>query len=298
MAALHAQPQRQAPVRVALLGNRFARDVILPCLRHVPGVQLVGICSPNQAQAQATADAFGIPWVGADHRELLRQTTPELVFIATPPALHASMAIDALRAGAHVVCEKPMALSVADCQSMLAVAQDCGRIALVDHELRFLPQRRALRRMLLEGAIGRPLRASCTILSGTRRSPEQPWTWWNDAAQGGGAWATMGVHAVDALHWLLGPAVQAGCGRLARFHDQLRDPSSGALRAVTADDYVAAAIPFQAPERFGGPAAVVEGSILVSMAEPQAAHEIVITGEQGALRLTLHGGLERWDDAH
>lgn len=283
------------PVRVGVFGNRFARDVILPCLRQVEGVEVVGLSSPNQQRAQETAHEFDIPCVTPDHRELLRQTAPDLVFIATPPALHASMAIDALRAGAHVVCEKPMALNVQECRQMLAVAQECGRLALIDHELRFLPHRRTLRRMLHEGAIGRPLRASYTILSTTRRSADMPWTWWADAAQGGGAWTTLGAHAVDALCWLLGPPQDAAHGRVARFHDQLLDPSSGVMRAVTADEYAVAALPFAAPTQFGAPTPSVEANILVSMVEPRGWHEIFITGEKGSLRLAEQGPLELWD---
>jgi len=67
-----------SPIRVALFGNGFARTVILPCLRNVPEMSVVGIASPNLERAQATAREFGIEQVSADHRELLKSAKPEL----------------------------------------------------------------------------------------------------------------------------------------------------------------------------------------------------------------------------
>lgn len=289
-------PAAGRPVRVGVFGNSFASSILLPCLRQIPGVEVVGLSSPDQGRAQATASRFAISYTTADHRALLRDTRPDLVFVAVPPALHAPMAIDVLEAGAHVVCEKPMGLTVDECRRMVAVAAESGRVALIDHELRFLPHVRAMRQMLHEGAIGRPLSVTYTILSNTRWSADGTWSWWADAAQGGGGWSTMGAHMIDLLTWMLGPAQGVARGRATVIHPQRPDPATGALRAATADEHLVAAIPFATPAGFGTGHPPVIANIHISMAEPRRWHEIVITGEDGALRFSQYGPLETWTD--
>ncbi len=277
----------KSTIRTAIFGNGFARTTILPCLRQVNGVEVAGLSSPNQPRAAETARAFGIPRIEADHRELLDRVRPDLVFVVTPPLVHASMVIDALEAGCHVVCEKPMAMNAAEAERMAALARERpGQAALVDHELRFLPARRRMRELLRQGWIGRPWRAAYTVESPSRRSPEVPWSWWSDAAQGGGAWGALGSHAVDTLRWLLGEPTGPARGRLGVFHRERLDPATGSRRVATADEYAAALVPFP-----GG----VEGAVIVSMVEPKRRHTIELIGEEGALRVAEQGALESWE---
>jgi predicted dehydrogenase len=91
---------------------------------------------------------------------LVTSDSVEIVSICTPPDLHAEIAVAALAAGKHVICEKPTALSVAEAEAMLAAAQAApGRLAIMDHELRFHPQRLHMRQLIKEGYIGSVLQA-------------------------------------------------------------------------------------------------------------------------------------------
>ena len=268
-------PGKAAPIRVALFGNGFARTVMLPGLRHVPAMTVVGIASPNRERAAATAREFGIPHVAADHRELLQAARPDLVFVVTPPHRHLEMARDALAAGCHVVCEKPTALSAEESAGMLAAAKASpGRLALIDHELRFDPRRIALRKLVAGGTLGEVLHITYTIHSAGRRDPAQPWSWWSDQAQGGGMWGAVGSHAVDAVRVLAGE-VDAVRGRLETFVKE-RPDSGGAMRAVTSDDFAAAWLLLRSG---------VRATMTLSAVEGDRRHELLVALARGAARL-------------
>ncbi len=267
-------------VRAAILGNGFARTVILPCLRHVPSMRVVGIASPNLDRARATAAMFGIEQVAADHRQVLEQARPDLVFVAIPPHRHLDMVLDVLEAGCHCVCEKPMALDASQSASMLAAARaHPNRITIIDHELRFLPTREALARMIEEGALGRVLHAEYTLRSPGRRDSRLPWSWWSDSAAGGGALGAIGSHGVDALRRLLGEVTEVR-GQLATGHRTRLDPATGRERDVTSDDYAAAWLRF----RSGALA-----TLTISCLEGERTHRIGLSGTEGTAEVTEQG---------
>lgn len=273
-------------IRAVVFGNGFARTVVLPCLRRLGRIRVEGIASPNLARVRETAREFGIPAAAADHREILDAARPDLVFVVSPPHRHAEMAVDALQAGAHVVCEKPMALNAAESLRMVDAARSRpGRIAIIDHELRFHPKRIRLGEILREGRAGEIRRIDYTLRSPGRRDPGIPWSWWSDASCGGGALGAIGSHAIDAVAVLAGPIVEAS-GRLRTFVAERVDPADGKPRAVTSDDFFEAWLLHES-----GAISTVQ----VSLVETDRVHRVRVTGsdctatldEQGALR--LHG---------
>lgn len=266
-----------------VLGNGFSRSVILPCLRHVPGIRVVGLSSPNLARAQETASLFGIETAAPDHRELLARCRPDLVFVVTPPHRHAEQSIDALEAGCHVVCEKPTALDASESARMLAAAGAAkGRVAWIDHELRFHPGRQELLELVRAGRLGAPRTAGVTIESSGRRDPNLPWSWWSDAGQGGGALGALGSHVVDALRALLGE-VAAARGMLHTAIRERRDPLTGRMRPVTSDDVCSGWLRF----RSGALA-----TFTISLVEGRRQHRITVAGETGWACLDEQGPLE------
>lgn len=282
------------PIRVGVLGNGFARQVVLPCLRRVEGVVLAGIASPDIDRARETAAAFGIEGAWRDHREMIDLSSPDLVVIATPPHRHSEMAIDAIRAGCHVLCEKPTALSGVESLQMLAAARTArGKIAIVDHELRFHPGRRALKRLVGEGKLGEIQHASYALHSPARRDRNLPWNWWSDISQGGGALGAIGSHAVDALRVALASEVTEVRGFLHTFVRERHDPKTESLRPVTSDDLACAWLRF-------GSGALAELSI--SMVEGPRLHRLQVAGTEGVARVDEQAplrtalGREGWID--
>lgn len=194
--------------------------------------------------------------------------------IATPPFLHRETAVRALRAGRHVLCEKPMARSSAEAEEMLRTARAAGRVHLIDHELRFNPNRQKARALIADGAIGRPRHASVTVVGMERR---MPWSWWSDAARGGGILGAVGSHQIDLLRYWLGE-VAAVSGLTRTFVSERPDPQTGAPRPVTSDDFTAFVLRF---------ASGAIASVTVSAAATAATRgaRLEVWGDEGALVL-------------
>lgn len=223
-------------VRTAIIGTGFGESAMVPGLQLATGSEVAAICSGRLERAADAARRHGIAAYYDDYERMLTEVRPDLVCIATPTALHAPMTLAAIAAGAHVICEKPMALDRAESAAMLAAAEAAGVVHVIDHELRFNPTRVALKRALDAGYIGEPTTVSIRSVSALRADAQQAWTWWSDKESGGGALGANGSHQVDLLRWWFGD-VTAVSGQLATCVKQrpLTD-GSGEQRAVTSDD--------------------------------------------------------------
>ena len=139
----------QSPVRVAVIGAGFvATKGHLPALKHNPDTQVVAVVDVNAARAAEVARAFDIPATYTDYVTMLREVAPDLVIVGTTNLYHAPVSVDALNAGAHVLCEKPMALTVADAQAMADAAQRNNRLLTIGVHNRFRPEAELLKRII------------------------------------------------------------------------------------------------------------------------------------------------------
>jgi predicted dehydrogenase len=129
-----------------------------------------------------------------------------------------------------------MAMNASEARQMVEKANATGRLALIDHELRFLNGRRVMRGMLESGAIGSVRHCNYVFRSDYRGVADRPWDWWSDAAMGGGALGAIGSHVIDSFRWMLSTEVNQTMGMLTTHIKQRTDKASGALRAVTTDD--------------------------------------------------------------
>jgi predicted dehydrogenase len=264
------------PIRVGFIGTGWAERVQIPLFR-LGGLTIQAICSGNPEKARQAAQKHQIPQVFESWQALVAADTVDLVSIVTPPPLHRSIALAALQAGKHVICEKPTALNVEEAEAMLAAAQAApNQLAIIDHELRFHPQRIHLRQLIKDGYIGHVLLVNIAAQSGSRLNATTPWRWWDDAAQGGGMLGAIGSHMLDLSRWLIGK-IDRLSAQLQIGHFYRQDPATGMRRQVTADDHA------QIMLRFANGA---QGSITVSGLVPGGAgNETLIIGTQGALRL-------------
>lgn len=231
-----------ARLRVGVIGTGFGAQVQIPAFRAHPRVEVVAVASAQPGKARRLADRFGIPHAFDAWPELAAADL-DLVSITTPPALHRPMALAAVAARRHVLCEKPMALDAREAAEMLAHAERARVVHLIDHELRFNPNRRKARALIADGFLGRPRHALVTLATPARADPSRPWTWWADAAQGGGLLGAVGSHYIDLLRYWLGE-ITAASGMLATYVTSRPDPAGGPARAVTADDFTAFTLRF------------------------------------------------------
>jgi len=168
---------------------------------RLPDVQVVGVSSLSHEEASALAEEVGAaPFTDAS--ALATDPRVHAVSITLPTHLHRQYAIQALDAGKHVFVEKPMGLTVEDCDAMIEAARKNDRLLMVAHVLRFWPEYMALVGLVQSGKLGRPLAATAFRLSARPRWGCQ--NWFANPAYSGGAVLDMQVHDVDALNWIFG----------------------------------------------------------------------------------------------
>jgi predicted dehydrogenase len=177
----------------------------------VPGVRLAAVSDVDTGRARRLADSSGAV-ACADLVGLLAEV--DLVVLTVPHAFHAELALGALAAGRHVLVEKPMATTVADCDRMIAAAARSPGRLYVGHQQRHFTAVRAARAVLAEGRLGRPLlyleRRSSDYTPGTR-----PAWFFDPTLAGGGIAMLVGVHTIDRASWLLDAVPVAVSGTVA-----------------------------------------------------------------------------------
>ncbi|HMB78901.1 MAG TPA: Gfo/Idh/MocA family oxidoreductase [Vicinamibacterales bacterium] len=229
------------PVGVGIVGLGFGEHVLLPAFRAHAACEVVGVAAgrPDRARAIAARERLTAydGW-----QDLVGDPRVQAVVVATPPALHAPIAIAALRAGKHVFCEKPLADGLAAAGQMAAAAVAAGTANMVDFEFPDIPQWTRARQILESGALGRLRHVSVAWHVETYANRERLTNWKTAADAGGGALNDFGSHVLYYLEWLLGPidtlwaAPQQGSGNdvLAVLSLRFRDGMSGAVTIATA----------------------------------------------------------------
>ena len=225
-------------IRVGIIGASFARAAYLPALRTIDDVELVAIASARLISAQSAADQFDIPHVYDDWERMLGEREFDLVCIATPTLFHAPMTLAALNAGAHVLCEKPMAMNQDESAAMLEMAEAAGLLHIIGHELRFNPNRRKIKSLIDGGAIGDVRYLNIHNVASTwgdlawRRAGD----WLLREDMGGGRLGASGSHMIDLLRFWLGD-IGALSGQVATMAPERFDRDTGESWRATADDH-------------------------------------------------------------
>ena len=224
-------------MKVGIIGASFARAAYLPALRHVEGAEVVAIASARMESAERAAREFGVPHAYDDWEAMLSRHALDLVCIATPTVLHEAQTLAAIEAGAHVLCEKPTAMDATGAARMLRAAQAAGRVHMIDHELRFNPNRMRIAALIAEGALGEIRHVDITNVGKSWNDPSsrREGDWWSLADQGGGRLGANGSHQVDLLRWWLGEVAWVS-GAAPVVVPERRDPETGAAWTATADD--------------------------------------------------------------
>lgn len=181
----------------------------------VKDTKLVALCDQNEVRLLEKAERLNIPrsQCYTDHKTMLAEANLDIVSIALPNALHVDVTLDALNAGAHVLCEKPLATSVADAQRMIDAAEANNRRLIVMYNKRYRPDMFWIREMLVNGKLGDVYHVHVSW----RRESGIPTSGWfgQKAMAGGGPLFDLGVHVLDMALWALDyPAVQTVSGQV------------------------------------------------------------------------------------
>jgi predicted dehydrogenase len=173
----------------------------LPVMSRSRDVELVGLVDASGERARELARTYGIGWSASDHRALIGRT--EAVLLAVPHPLHAPMAVEFLDAGVHVLVEKPMALSVADCDQMIDSANRSGSVLAVGLQRRFFGVNEFVAAAVHDRRFG-PARRFEVSEGGLYRWPMRSSFALDRAQAGGGVLADLGIHSLDLVSWWFG----------------------------------------------------------------------------------------------
>ena len=199
-------------LRIGIIGSGFvSRFVHIPGFQRCQGVEVAVVCDAARDVAESAAQAFGIAATTTDYRDVLQEPTIDAVVIATPNNLHYQMTLDALTAGKHVLCEKPLAMSLAEAEEMASAAARSGRVNLVSFVYRFVPAMRYLKSLVDGGHLGEIRHFRAQWLQCT---PNKKYSWRSERRQSGsGVVGDEGSHLIDFARHLVGEitAVSAWC---------------------------------------------------------------------------------------
>jgi len=189
-------------LRWGLIGaSNIARQYVVAAIRSQAGSEVVGVHSADSERGRAYAADIGIPTAYASLDDLLADSSIDAVYVSTTNELHKAQTLAAAAAGKHVLCEKPLAMSVADAREMVAACADAGVVLATNHHLRNAATHRAMRREIAAGAIGRPLFAR--VFHAVHLPPSlQGWRI-NRPDAGGGVILDITVHDADTLRFVL-----------------------------------------------------------------------------------------------
>jgi predicted dehydrogenase len=188
-------------VKIGVIGSGFQADIhCASCRILAEDGEVVAVTSPTPGRARALADRHGIANAYLDYREMLAEPEIEMVTIAAPNHLHAEMVRRAAEAGKHVVCEKPLCLTLDEADAMIDICRTKGVLLLYGEELLFTPKYLKAKTMADEGAFGR---IHLVKQSERHSGPHAPW--FRDLNQaGGGVFMDMGCHGIAFCYWFLG----------------------------------------------------------------------------------------------
>lgn len=190
----------------------------------LPETRLTAIADVDLARVRDACEKWG----GAayeDYEELLADPNVDAVVIGLPHFLHREVTVKALRAGKHVLLEKPMAMTVEECDEMIAAERESGRLLMIAHSQHYFPVNLEVRRILQDGGIGNLVMATDTWYKPFWEGVRPPW--FLEADKGGGMWPMNGSHMIDRLLMLTGDRVTSVKARVGSPVFELSATDSG-----------------------------------------------------------------------
>ncbi len=209
------------PIRVAIVGTGGMANRHAELYAQIPGVTLVGACDVDRPRVEAFCAKHGIPAAGAytDLAQLLRECPCDAVSNVTPDAFHAALSIQLLKAGKHVLCEKPLGLNHAETRRMVAAAKKAGTVAMVNFSYRDWPAIQAIAARVQAGELGELRHVEASYLQTWLTAPlwgewrtSPGWLWRLSSKHGSkGVLGDVGVHIVDFATFPAGPIKKVFC---------------------------------------------------------------------------------------
>lgn len=191
-------------VKIGIIGcGGIANGKHMPSLKKIKNVQMVAFCDIIEERAVKAAEEYGVEGakVYTDYKELLKDRDIEVVHVCTPNRSHAFISIDAMEAGKHVMCEKPMAKTYKEAKEMLDASERTGMKLTIGYQSRWRADSLYLKKMCEDGELGEIYYGKAIAL---RRRAVPTWgVFLNEYEQGGGPLIDIGTHALDLTLWMM-----------------------------------------------------------------------------------------------
>ena len=317
-------------IRFGVLGCGAIGPTHMGAIRQISDAELVAVADTSPEKAQVAARKYDVPTVYESLDALLRDDAIDVICICTPSGLHAEGAIAALRAGKHVIVEKPMDVSLEACDRMIAAEDETGKKLAIISQHRFDAATILLKDAIAQGKLGKIVLADASVkwwrTQAYYDSGEWRGTW---AMDGGGALMNQGVHTVDLLQWLTGGISSLYAQTRTSAHERIEVEDvavaaltyeSGAIGTLTATTAAWEGYPVRIEIYGTEGTAILEGDRLKMLklktgaeyrTEESAAHALSVARggtasvkEEAATRLTSATGTAAadpgavWGDAH
>ena len=199
-------------INVGMIGYKFMGKAHSNAYRNLPFFfdtdavpVLQAIAGRDEKGVQAAANKMGWASYETDWRKLIERKDIDLIDIGTPNNVHAEMAIAAARAGKHIICEKPLTMTVEQAQQVLQAVKEAGVVHMISHNYRFAPAVQFAKKLISEGRIGKIYHIRATYLQDWIMDPEFPLVWrLKKEVSGSGAHGDLAAHIIDLARFLVG----------------------------------------------------------------------------------------------
>ena len=222
------------PLRIAIAGLGFGESVHIPASLSNKNIEIVGLWHPRPERLREACDKHHL-FAYETWKDLLNDSTIEGIIIATPPAPRFELALEAIRAGKHLLLEKPTCLNAREVMELQINSLKRNLKIAVDYEYRAVPLFMQAKRIINQKKLDEPFFVKLDWLMSSRANSARPWNWYSDADSGGGVLGALGTHAFDIIHWLIGPTNSLSTINSTSIKERFC-PLSKTTKTVTSED--------------------------------------------------------------
>jgi predicted dehydrogenase len=273
---------REQRLRIGLVGlGSVCAGVHYPGLKRIPGVEIAGICDIDPERLAQRRQEWKAGFACGEIGALLREVDPDAVVVATPNACHRELVLQALEAGCHVLCEKPLGMDFPETVALYRAGRESEQRHMTAFTYRFVPGMRYLRHLVRRGDLGEVRHARFQRLQDWG---EQAIGWRQYRSQAGsGELGDMGIHRIDFAEDLLGP-IQAVCGAVKQVVARIRTRDGAPCPPQDVEDWVAWIAEFE-----GGTTGLFEMGKLTKGRGPDGGHDVAeLNGSEASAVYQLH----------
>jgi len=265
-------------VRVGMIGTSWWADLAhLPSLTSYSGARVVAICGRNADRAAEMAEKYAIPQVFTDYRALIERAHVDALVIATPDDTHYPITMEALSAGLHVLCEKPLALTAGQAEEMYQRAEAAGVKHMTFFTWRWLPLYQYLHYLIEDGYLGRPFHGQWSYVGDYAR--EKIYMWRIDQKRANGVVGDLGAHMIDLARWHMGDIVRVS----AQLATCVERPGNGEQLLEPANDSASLLIQFE-----NGAQGTLYVSAVAHVGDRVQEQHVILHGEEGTLEADVN----------